>query len=99
MSVAELERAIESKKRIEKQRAQERASYDYILADLIGRSVARVYSSANNMPQINEVYPTIFDTEEIEAQQSARRDELSALRFRQFALSHNTKLKGGGNKS
>lgn len=92
MTIAEVIRAIESKKRQQKAEAQEKAVFDYILADMIGRSVSRIYSSSNHMPQLNEVYSTLFDSEEIEAQQQAKRDELSALRFKQFAQSFNKKF-------
>lgn len=74
---------------MEKQRAQERATFDYNLADLIGRSVARVYNSNNHMPDISEVYPTLFDSEAIKQQKQEKKAELSALRFKQFAESFN----------
>lgn len=63
MTIAELERAIDSKKRVQKQQAQEKANYDYILADLIGRSISRIYNSSNKMPDISAVYPTLFDSQ------------------------------------
>lgn len=93
MTLAELERALNSKRRIEKTRQQEKASFDYILADLIGRSVARVHSSANHMPDISEVYPTLFDSKELQEKKEERLAELSALRFKLFAQSHNEKFK------
>ena len=96
MTIAELERASASRTRIEKIRAQERATYDYLLADLIGKSVARIYNSANHMPAISEVYPSLFDSQEIENKKQERKAELSALRFKQFAYSFNQKFSGGG---
>ena len=93
MTIAELERAIESKRRVEKVRLQEKASFDYILADLVGRSMARLQSSANHMPEIAEVYPTLFDSKEIQEKQEEKQAELSALRFKLFAKSHNDKFK------
>ena len=93
MTLAELERLIESKRRTQKTEAQEKASYDYILADMIGRSISRIYSSSSRMPDISEMYPTLFDTKEIEEKRSAKKSELSALRFRQFANSYNKKFK------
>lgn len=92
MTPAELERALLSKQRMEKARAQEKASFDYILADLIGRSLARIYSSSATLPEIGEVYPSLFDTEEIQEQKRARMAELSALRFKKFAQSYNQKF-------
>lgn len=89
MTIGELKRAIESRKRVIKMQAQEKASLDYILADLIGRSIGRIYSSSTKIPPINEVYPTLFDSEEIEDKVAEKKAELSALRFRQFADSFN----------
>lgn len=93
MTFLEVERAIESYKRVTKAQAQERASFDYILADLIGKSVSRIYSSANTMPDIAEVYPTLFNSQEIEQSRKQKIDELSALRFKQFAQSYNQRFK------
>lgn len=96
MTLAELERYINSYRRREKARAQEQASFDYILADLIGRSIGRIYSSATKIPEISEAYPSLFDSEEIKEQKAAKKAELSALRFKQFANFHNNNFNGGG---
>lgn len=93
MTIAELERQISSIKRKQKEQLQEKASFDYILADLIGRSIARVYNSSNHLPEIGEVYPTLFDTKAIEEKKQEKKDELSALRFKQFAASFNSRFK------
>lgn len=92
MTLAEIQRQIESKIRQKKIADQERASYDYILADAIGRSVARVYSSSARMPDISELYPTLFDSQEVVERKQKQRAELSALRFKQFAASYNMKF-------
>ena len=94
LTIAELVRAIESKKRQQKVEAQQQAVFDYILADTIGRSVARIHSASNRMPQLHEVYPSLFDSEEAEQKRQQKKDELSALRFKQFAMSFNSKFKG-----
>jgi predicted DNA-binding protein (UPF0251 family) len=96
MTLAELIRLIDSKKRIQKIQAKEKAVSDYTLADLIGRSIARVYSSSNKLPSIAEVYPALFSQEEVEESVQVKKDELSALRFKQFAQFHNKKFKDGG---
>lgn len=93
MTLAELERAIASKKRIQMQQAQEHAYFDYTLADLIGRSVGRIYSKQATLPELYTAYPTLFDEEEAKKAKQARIDELSALRFRKFAASHNKKFR------
>ena len=93
MTIAELNRFVESKKRIQKREAQEKASYDYILADLIGRSVARIHSSAATYPRLSDAYPALFDSEVVEEKLQEKKDELSALRFKQFANSFNKKFK------
>lgn len=93
MTFAELDRYIQSQNRRKKAEAQERATFDYLLADLMGRSVARIYSSSNTMPDISEVYPTIFDSQQIKEQKQVKKDELSILRFKQFANFHNNRIK------
>lgn len=92
MTIAEFDRALESKRRVEKRKAQEKASFDYILADLIGRSIGRIYSSSTKLPELAEAYPSLFDTKEIEEHKQQKRNELSALRFKQFANFHNNKI-------
>lgn len=92
MTPGEFLRAIESKKRVLKIEAQEKATFDYVLADLVGKSIARVYHSSNKMPEISEVYPTLFDSQEVEQKKAEKKAELSALRFKQFAASHNQRF-------
>ena len=93
MTPGEVFRAMESKKRVLKIEAQEKASYDYILADIIGRSMARLYNSSATYPELGAVYPSLFDTQEIEQKKQEKKTELSAIRFKQFADSHNKKYK------
>lgn len=93
MTIAEINRHIKSRDRVRKLEEQEKASHNYILADLIGRSVARIYSSSNCMPEIYEAYPTLFDSKELEEKKAEMKAELSAIRFKQFAASFNKKFK------
>lgn len=93
MTLAELNRHIDSYNRRYKVAQQELATHNYILADLIGRSISRVYSSANHMPEISEVYPTLFDSKQLEEKRAEQKAELSALRFKQFAKAYNKKYK------
>jgi hypothetical protein len=93
MTLAELGRALNSKKRMMKINEQKQATYDHILGDLIGRSVARIHSSSNRYPPIYDAYPTLFESEEILQKQQEKKAELSALRFKQFAESYNAKYK------
>ena len=98
MTIGEVERALQSKRKVESIKAKEKATYDYILADLIGRSIGRLYSSTAKIPPIEEAYPTIFDVKELEEQRTAKQDELSVLRFKLFADAHNKKFKDKGAK-
>lgn len=93
MTFAELDRLIASKKRMEKHRAQEKATYDYIHAALIGRAFAASMDSKNKFPEIYEIYPSLFDREERESQKQEQSNQLSALRFKQFAKSYNKRFK------
>ena len=93
MTIAEVNRAIESKRRVKEVEAQEKASYDYILADLVGRSIARVYSSSAKLPEISAVYPSLFNSQELEEKLAEKKASLSAARFKQFVTFHNNKRK------
>ena len=93
MTLAELARLFKSKQRMQKQKAQEQAYFDYTLADLIGRSVARMYSKTNEYPEIQEIYPALFEEEK-----QKKQDELSVIRFKQFADAYNRKFEKGGSK-
>lgn len=95
MTIAEINRYIESKIRVKKAKDQEKAYFDYTLADLIGRSVARIYSSSNRLPDIAEAYPKLFDSEEMKRKKQEQIDNLSAARFKQFAQTYNNKREEG----
>lgn len=92
MTLAEIDRAIESKIRVMKVEEKQRATYTYILADLIGYSVGRIHNSNNKMPSISEVFPDLFveDKEQIE-ENKIKKFKAELLRFTQ---SHNDRLKG-----
>lgn len=96
MTPAELRRAIESNQRLRQQQAREKAMYDYILADLIGSSIGRLYSKSTKMPELYKAYPSLFDKEEMEEKRKEQMAQLSALRFKRFVASYNTKYRGGG---
>lgn len=94
MTFAEIERAFKSYERTEKRKEQKQASFDYILADLIGQSIARCINSANKMPSINAAYPSLF-AEEGEAMAEKiqeQKTQVSALRFKLFAQSFNKRF-------
>jgi hypothetical protein len=99
MTPAEVERSIMSKARVRKIEAQERASYDYILATLISKGVSVVLGDKQPFPDIREAYPTLFNDETAiaaEEELQEKKMQLSALRFKQFAQSYNENLKNKG---
>jgi hypothetical protein len=94
MTLREIENSIRSKLRVRKMKAQEKATYDYIQATLIIKGVGIALGSKDDFPGIEETYQGIFgdlaDKKQDELQE--KKDELSALRFRQFAQSYNNKF-------
>ena len=96
MTFAELERVLESRKRTMAIQEKKQAIFDYKLADLIGRSVARIHSSNNRYPTLVEAYPNLFEDEVMDEKIQEQRDEISALRFKQFAQSYNKQYKEVG---
>lgn len=96
MTLDELTRLMKSKNRVRRLELQERAKLDYALADLIGKSISRLYSSSSKLPDFKDAYSFLFDErekEEIIEKETKHQDELSALRFKQFAESFNAKFK------
>lgn len=94
MTVAEVQLVIQSKLRVAEAEEKKKASFDYILADLIGCSVARVHSKGNKMPTPAEAYPGIFDAEEEAQARQERQVALFAAQLKQFSNFHNDKLEG-----
>lgn len=96
MTPGEVIRFIESRNRVRRIEAQEKASYDYILANLIVKGIGITLGSKDTMPPIQDVYPNLFDdlTKEHEKKVQQQKAQLSALRFKQFAQSYNNKFKG-----
>lgn len=95
MTPGEVIRAIESRNRVEKVKTQERATYDYIQANLIVKGISIVLGDKTPYPSIQEAYPGIFNEvfKEQEEKAQQRKMELSTLRFKQFAQSYNNKFK------
>jgi hypothetical protein len=92
MTIGELERQLESWKRLEKRRLKEKATFDYTLAMLVGRAFGA--DEQHPFPDMYDVYPGLFedDIQRREEEESARLAQLSAIRFIQFANSFNSKV-------
>ena len=93
MTIGELDRYVSSKQRQQEFRLKERATMDYTLALLIGRAF-RGSDEENPFPELYEVYPNLFfeDLVKRDKEKQERQDELSAIRFIQFAESFNSKF-------
>lgn len=95
MTPGEVVRLVNSRYRVRKLEAKEKATYDYVLANLIVKGFSIVMGSKDNFPALEEAYPKLFD-EEVEArdeQIQEQKEQLSVLRFKQFAQSYNKKFK------
>ena len=93
MSIAELVRAVKSVQRVKKFEAQQKASFDYTLAQAIGRACGIAFGSIKSeFPDISGLYPTLFDSAEVKQKKQEQKAELSALRFKQFAESFNQRF-------
>lgn len=73
---------------------QEKASFDYILAQLITKGVGITLGSKEQFPEIHTVYSGLFDDVKAELENKAKENKmnLSAMRFKQFAQNHNKKI-------
>lgn len=96
MTLAEIRRYIESYNRRAKRKAKEIAINNYILADLMGASIGRLYKGT--FPKIEQVYPSLFgEDDNVDEAIQEKKDELSVQRFLQFAQAYNKKNYGGAN--
>ena len=95
MTPAEIKRHIDSRNRMMKFEAKQRATFDYILANLINKGTAIVMGAKESFPTIEQAYPDLFSDlqKEREEKIAQQKMSLSALRFRQFAQSYNSKFK------
>lgn len=93
MTIAEVDRAVQSANRLIKREAQDKAGYDYILANLIVKGVSILLGEKTTMPSLEDVYGDVVrDVKATEAQQdkvNQQKTELSSLRFKQFAEAYN----------
>lgn len=97
MTIGELSRAVRSAQRVRKTQAREKASFDYTLAQIVGRACGMAFGTVKSeFPAISEIYPTLFDSEEIKQRRQEKQAELSALRFKQFAESFNQRFNKEG---
>ena len=98
MTPAEVAREVSAINRARTIALQERATFDYIHAQLITKGVSIVLGDKTPFPQIHDVYPNIFDSviEEQKAKIAEQKAKLSASRFRQFAQSYNNRHKQMG---
>ena len=94
MTPGEVVRFAESRTRVRKLEAQERASYDYILASLVVKGISITLGSKENFPSLEEAYPNLFDDLAKEKEQAIQKQKqiLSTLRFKQFAQSYNSRF-------
>jgi hypothetical protein len=74
----------------EKERLQERAGFNYSLANLIGLSVARLMDKEAKYPPIHEVYPTLFDGV-IQVAPAEEDWRIAKDRLMRYANAHNKK--------
>ena len=94
MTLREIENYVRSKQRVRRMENQEKATYDYIQATLIIKGVGLVLGSKEEFPTVEQAYPGVFEDMVKQKQEELqnKKDELSVLRFKQFAQSYNNKF-------
>lgn len=91
MTIAEIQRHIKSYYRQKEAQQKETAAHNYILANLIGRSIATYFSEEIEMLKIEEAYPDLFteNAKKTIDKHNELETELAIARFKQFAIQHN----------
>lgn len=93
MTKAEIERYLEGAV----WRMKTKAQFDYVLADLIGISMARIMDSKTKFPKIEDVYSSLFAIED-ETSRAAKKDMKmtnSVNNFLAYAKQHNARMSKG----
>lgn len=95
MTKAEIERYLEGAV----WRLKLKAQFDYSLADLMGASIARVFSGEAEYPTLYQAYKNLFAEEaEEQMKEEAEAEALmtkSQNNFLAFAMKHNARMKKG----
>lgn len=86
MTYGEITLVVKGWQEKEKRKQQEQAYHNYILADLVGASVARLMDKKAKFPKIHEVYPHLYD-----APKEKQAWEISKERMMKYALMQNKK--------
>lgn len=99
MTIAEIDRAAESYKRRYENEAKQRATFDYVLAQMISIGMNKAINGGDaEFPAIEEIYPTLFVERAVAKKES--KNELKnmafAIQLKQFSKQHNDKLKKRG---
>lgn len=89
LSFGEISLLISVHNKKEKQRIQEQATFNYSLANLIYISVARLMDKNAKYPPIEEAYPNLFDSVEVQPKQQDWR--IAKERLMKYAEAHNKK--------
>ena len=102
----QVKRYAESYNNREKAKMKEQAFFDYQLANMIGTSVARLFSNDVQYPRIEEVYPGIFDDNNTSQEESTnsnvgvdgmtaeeREIEINRIKMLEWAKQQNDKRK------
>ena len=96
LSLGEIARRLESYQRVKERNQKEKATYDYIQANLIAKLVGIVLGDKSETPKIEDVYPTLFKEEvETEEEQAQSQSEKDAIAFMTFVQQFNKKFEGG----
>ena len=79
-------------------RLKAKAQFDYILADLIGISSARMMSDDVKYPSLEDAYPNLFEQTPDEIMEQKKEEEIATQnlnRFMEFAMKHNAMMTKG----
>lgn len=90
MTISEIQRHIDSYNRCQKRRLQEQANFTYAQAGLIGRAIGRLLDDKNTFPNIEEVFPELFNVQQKEEE---RQTQENVNNFLAFVAQHNASFK------
>lgn len=95
MTLGELRRWFASARRRILEERRERATFDYRQAKMIGHCFAACFSKSNKPPEIEEIYPELFNDEEYREAKHEAEAERWAAQFRAFMAASDARIEKG----
>lgn len=96
MDLNEVRRAMNAAIERHKEEMREKAMFVYSLAELINLGTARALGGKGDWPEIEEVFPSLFDAEKMQEERRLQKGQRFAEQFKAYAEAWNERIEEDG---